>query len=123
MGHVVVTGGSWDRLHLNPGGGGVWTCVYELALGPAWGWSYRLFRVVACRHFKPFSVCRQSRGEHSAIDSDVNDNGKLDTKIFRIPKEPYGFSNNVSKKMKPPSYSESEFHFHSDNQVLNIKLK
>ena len=38
---------------------------------------------------------------------DVNDNGKLDTGFMRIPKEPYGFSNNPGFRMGPPKYEPS----------------
>ena len=38
---------------------------------------------------------------------DVNDNGKLDTGFMRIPKEPYGFSNNPGFRMGPPKFKPS----------------
>jgi uncharacterized protein (DUF2141 family) len=38
---------------------------------------------------------------------DINDNEKLDTGFMRIPKEPYGFSNNPGFRMGPPRYEPS----------------
>lgn len=54
---------------------------------------------------------------------DTNSNGKLDTKIFGIPKEPYGFSNNPVTRFGPPSWKKASFNFTRDGQVVNIKLK
>lgn len=41
-----------------------------------------------------------------AIFQDVNDNGKLDTRLFGIPKEPYGFSNNFRPRLSAPKFSD-----------------
>ncbi len=40
---------------------------------------------------------------------DENDNKIMDTKIFGIPKEPYGFSNNAKGFMGPPSFDDAKF--------------
>jgi uncharacterized protein (DUF2141 family) len=37
---------------------------------------------------------------------DVNNNGKLDTNPFGMPKEPYGFSNNARGTFGPPSIED-----------------
>jgi uncharacterized protein (DUF2141 family) len=41
-----------------------------------------------------------------AVFHDVNGNGKLDTRLFGIPKEPYGFSNNFRPRFAAPKFSE-----------------
>ncbi len=46
---------------------------------------------------------------------DANDNNKLDKKMFGIPKEPYGFSNNFKPKFSAPKFNQCSF-------VLNKKL-
>lgn len=40
---------------------------------------------------------------------DANENEKLDTNFLGIPKEEYGFSNNVREKYGPPSFESASF--------------
>ena len=40
---------------------------------------------------------------------DRNDNGKLDTGLFRIPKEPIGSSNDARVRFGPPKYQDAKF--------------
>ena len=40
---------------------------------------------------------------------DENDNDRLDTNFLRIPKEPYGFSNDVRGSLGPPSFDRASF--------------
>lgn len=49
---------------------------------------------------------------------DENDNGKMDTNMFGIPKEGYGFSNNVGK-FGQPEFREAAFEV---NQQANIEI-
>ncbi|MEN8835700.1 MAG: DUF2141 domain-containing protein [Polaribacter sp.] len=53
---------------------------------------------------------------------DENNNGKMDTKLFGVPKEPYGFSNNAKGFMGPPSFEEAKFTLAS-NKKIKILLK
>lgn len=53
---------------------------------------------------------------------DENDNKKMDTKIFGIPKEPYGFSNNVKLFMGPPKFKDVKFSLESD-KTISIRVK
>ena len=53
---------------------------------------------------------------------DLNDNGSLDTNLFRIPKEPYGFSNNPSTTFGPPDFEGASFQVVEDT-AIEIKLK
>lgn len=54
---------------------------------------------------------------------DENNNDKMDTGLFGIPKEPYGFSNNVRPKFSAPKYKDAVFQLSTDNQSLNIRIK
>jgi uncharacterized protein (DUF2141 family) len=56
-----------------------------------------------------------------SIFQDENRNGELDSNFIGIPKEPYGFSNNL-KKMRPPSFEEALFEYEA-NEVVEINLK
>jgi uncharacterized protein (DUF2141 family) len=59
------------------------------------------------------------RGEYAiTLYQDLNDNGKLD-KVFSVPIEPYGISNNVNGF---PSFSSAKFVL-SENRVININIK
>lgn len=58
-----------------------------------------------------------------AVFLDENDNYKLDKNLFGIPKEKYGFSNNVLPTLRPATYEESVFELNQQNTIINIKLK
>ncbi|MEM7354485.1 MAG: DUF2141 domain-containing protein [Acidobacteriota bacterium] len=48
-------------------------------------------------------------GEYSlAIYHDVNDNGRLDKNFLGLPKEPYGFSNNLRARFGPPKWAKGK---------------
>lgn len=62
------------------------------------------------------------KGEYAvSFFHDENDNNKMDTKIFGIPKEPYGFSNNATGFMGPPKYKDAKFLVDS-NKTIQIKI-
>ncbi|MFT4760943.1 MAG: hypothetical protein ACI9XO_001668 [Paraglaciecola sp.] len=44
-----------------------------------------------------------------SVFHDENSNGELDTGMFGIPKEGYGFSNNAKGVFGPPSFEDSSF--------------
>lgn len=62
-------------------------------------------------------------GEYAiSLFHDANDNEKLDTFLFGIPKEDYGCSNNARGKMGPPKWSDAVFTVNNENIIQNIKL-
>ncbi|ARV14997.1 DUF2141 domain-containing protein [Polaribacter sp. SA4-12] len=52
---------------------------------------------------------------------DANDNKKMDTNFFGIPKEPIGMSNDATGFMGPPKYKDSKFNVDSD-KTISIKV-
>lgn len=56
-----------------------------------------------------------------ALFCDENQNGKLDTNLFGIPKEAYGFSNNP-KVFGKPSFDDAKFEL-QDTKNLLIKVQ
>jgi len=48
---------------------------------------------------------------------DVDHNGELDTGMFRIPKEPIGFSNNARGKFGPPKWKHTHFQLEQDMEI------
>lgn len=53
---------------------------------------------------------------------DLNGNGKLDTGMFGIPAEGYGFSNDAKGVMGPPSYEKCCFTF-KEESILTIHIQ
>ncbi len=64
------------------------------------------------------------KGDYAiAVFIDENGNGKLDTNFLGIPKEYYGFSNNVKHLTRAPSFEETKFSLLDPNQTLKISVK
>lgn len=61
-------------------------------------------------------------GEYAfAVLHDVNANGKCDNSLLGMPKEPFGFSNNVKPRFKVPSFDQVKVNV-TDGMVVKIKL-
>ena len=62
-------------------------------------------------------------GEYAiAVFVDLNGNGKMDKNFLGIPKEQYGFSNNVMGRMSAPSFDQAKFMV-TGPTIQNIKLR
>ena len=62
------------------------------------------------------------KGEYAvSMYHDENSDAKMNTNFFGIPKEPYGFSNNIQPRMSAPKYKDCKFSF-AENTTLQIKL-
>ena len=62
------------------------------------------------------------KGEYAVtMYHDENSDNKMNTNFIGIPKEPYGFSNNIKPKMSAPKYKDCKFTF-SENKTVQIKL-
>ncbi len=57
-----------------------------------------------------------------AIVHDENENMKLDTNFFGVPREGYGFSNNARGRFGPPRFPDVQFTLDSDTSLHQIKL-
>lgn len=57
-----------------------------------------------------------------AVFQDENENGKLDTNIVGMPKEPFGFSNNPKINFRAPTFDEAKIELHSSEQAFPIQL-
>ena len=53
---------------------------------------------------------------------DENGNRKLDLGFMRIPKEPYGFSNNPSTTFGPPNFEKASVNIQTAAKAITIKL-
>ncbi|NNF51415.1 MAG: DUF2141 domain-containing protein [Gammaproteobacteria bacterium] len=53
---------------------------------------------------------------------DENDNGKLDTALFRIPKEKVAFSNNAWRRFGPAKWKDASFVLEDGDLTLSIRM-
>ena len=58
-----------------------------------------------------------------AILHDENQNGKLDTGLFGIPREGYGASNNPRPRFKAPSFDAAKFDLTGPEKAVEIKTR
>lgn len=62
------------------------------------------------------------KGEYAiSMYHDENSDNECNRNFIGIPKEAYGFSNNIRPRMSAPKYDDCKFLF-SENKILNIKL-
>ena len=54
---------------------------------------------------------------------DKNGNRKLDTGLFGVPKEPYGFSNDARNPFGPPRFDDAKFMVSGEALTLTITVK
>ncbi|MCY7356625.1 MAG: DUF2141 domain-containing protein [Rudanella sp.] len=70
---------------------------------------------------KAFSV---EPGDYAvAVYHDKNANGELDKRIFGIPKEPYGFSNNFRPRMSAPTFGDCKITVGSGGKTIQIRIE
>lgn len=61
-------------------------------------------------------------GEYAiSVLHDTNNDGQMNTNFMGLPKEGYGFSNNVMGTMGPPSFEKAKFKL--SEKVVIIKMK
>ncbi|MEQ8414912.1 MAG: DUF2141 domain-containing protein [Imperialibacter sp.] len=58
-----------------------------------------------------------------SVFHDENENGKLDTGLFGIPKEPYGFGNDSMGVLGPPDFEEASVTFQAKTTTHSISLR
>ncbi len=64
------------------------------------------------------------QGEYAVkVFHDENGNDDLDTRMFGIPKERYGFSNNAKGSFGPPEYSAAAFVLGSEKKQITINIQ
>lgn len=57
-----------------------------------------------------------------AVFQDLNHNDTLDRKIFGIPAEPFGFSNNALARFRPPWFKDARFYY-DGKAIVNQEIK
>jgi uncharacterized protein (DUF2141 family) len=62
-------------------------------------------------------------GEYAiAMIHDLNGNDRLDTNLFGIPKEPYGFSKNFKPLFSAPDFDDCAFELYNETKSFVIEL-
>lgn len=63
-------------------------------------------------------------GEYAIkVFHDENNNGELDKRLFGIPAEAYGFSNDARGTIGPPEYEKAAFKLDSPKKEITITIK
>ena len=63
-------------------------------------------------------------GEYAVkVYHDENSNNELDTMMFGIPSEDYGFSNDATGSFGPPEYKDAAFILNSPEKKITINIK
>lgn len=63
-------------------------------------------------------------GEYAvAVLHDLNDNGRMDYRLMRLPKEPFGFSNGAKPKLGPPKFEDAAFSLGEEGLSIAIELR
>lgn len=57
-----------------------------------------------------------------AVFHDENSNGKMDKRLFGIPKEPYGLSNNFRPRFSAPKFNDCQFNVNEGVKTVSINL-
>lgn len=85
------------------------------------------FRRIKCPVVKNrtvFNLNDLPAGEYAVkVFHDENGNGELDTRMFGIPKEAYGFSNNARGKFGPPDYTDAVIQYSGGYLPIVIKVQ
>jgi uncharacterized protein (DUF2141 family) len=53
----------------------------------------------------------------ASVYCDLDNDGEMDTGVFRIPSEPVGFSNNAKGKFGPAKWKKTRFEFTEDRNI------
>ena len=86
------------------------------------GYAIKNYTVKVEKNTAVITITDLPKGEYAvSMYHDENSDNKMNTNFIGIPKEPYGFSNNVKPKMSAPKYTDCKFSF-SEDKTLQIKL-
>lgn len=84
----------------------------------------RAERVAVTGNSVSFTYNNLPVGEYAiAVYHDEDGDAELDTGMFGIPSEPYGFSNNAPVRFGPPKWDASKFTLNGSNAAQSIRLK
>ena len=86
------------------------------------GFTFKKYMIAVKDSTETIVINDLPKGEYAFIlYHDKNSDGKMNRKFIGIPKEPYGFSNNIRPKLSKPTFEECKFLL-EDNLVMQITL-
>ena len=86
------------------------------------GSTFKKYKIAVEDSIETIIIDDLPRGEYAFIlYHDKNSDGKMNRKFIGIPKEPFGFSNNVRPKLSKPTFEACKFHL-EDNLAMQITL-
>jgi len=84
--------------------------------------AYRKVRATVTGEVETFTIRNLPQGEYAlAVYQDLNENESMDETEMKIPKEPFGFSNNPKGLRGPASFEQARFSFQG-NDTLTVEL-
>lgn len=86
------------------------------------GSAIKNYYVSVDNHTATFIIDDLPKGEYAiSMYHDENSDGECNRNILGIPKEPYGFSNNIKPQFSAPSYKDCKFLLEED-KIIRVKL-
>ncbi|MGC1633671.1 MAG: DUF2141 domain-containing protein [Gelidibacter sp.] len=87
------------------------------------GEAFKNYTIVVDKATETIIIKDLPKGEYAvSLYHDENSDGECNRNMLGIPKEGYGFSNNIKPKFSAPSYQDCKFQF-DNNKVLDIILR
>lgn len=103
--------------------GNLYISLYDK--GPSWMYTDSAFRKVmvpVSKEVETISIKNLPEGDYAiAIYQDLNGNESMDETEMKIPREPFGFSNNPKGMRGPASFEQAMFHC-SGQDTIRIEL-
>ncbi len=86
---------------------------------PHKGMEYKKLILKATAPTFTYTIKNLPSGEYAlAVFHDANSDGKIKRSFLGVPKEDYGFSNNVKPFLSAPSFEKVKFRLHSDTTIV-----
>jgi uncharacterized protein (DUF2141 family) len=86
------------------------------------GAAFKNYTITVNKEVATLTITDLPKGEYAiSMYHDENSDKKMNTNFIGIPKEAYGFSNNIIPRLSAPKYTDCKFNF-SEDKTLQIKL-
>ena len=87
------------------------------------GAAFKNYTIIVDKSTETLVIKNLPKGEYAiSLYHDENSDNECNLNFLGIPKEGYGFSNNIKPKFSAPSYKDCKFSL-VENKVLNIVLR
>lgn len=86
------------------------------------GYAIKNYAIKVKNNTAVLTITDLPKGEYAVtMYHDENSDDEFNRNFIGIPKEPYGFSNNIKPVMSAPKYNDCKFNF-TEDKTLHIKL-